>query len=215
MFSRTFAPHRKSMTRGKTPITKNIRVIDAAGNEYEATYPKRAKGLVKNGRAIFIDEHTLCLDCPPNDCLEDKSMNNSFMQNAADVIGGTVQNAVEVVSDTAKNALEVMGLAKEAEDRSNGPMPSDNSKEWLKRIDIAAIVEHMESADIADFIKSLPADTLEYLDVAAIVEHMESNDIVELLLSLPDEQLKQLDIAEIVEHMESADIAKFLKRLFC
>ena len=201
---------------GRTPITKNIRVVDAAGNEYEATYPKRAKGLVKNGRARFIDENTLCLACPPNDYLEDKSMNNGFFENAADVIGGTVQNAVEVVSDTAKNALEVIGLAKEveADDRSNGPRPSGKSKEWLKRIDIAAIVEHMESADIADFIKNLPAEAFEYVDIAAIVEHMESYDVVELLQSLPDEQLKKLDIAEIAEHMESADIAKFLKRLF-
>ncbi len=48
-----------------TPIEKNIRVVDEQGNEYEATYPKRAKGLVKNGRARFIDENTICLACPP------------------------------------------------------------------------------------------------------------------------------------------------------
>ena len=49
-----------------TPIEKNIRVVDEQGNEYEATYPKRAKGLVKNGRARFIDENTICLACPPD-----------------------------------------------------------------------------------------------------------------------------------------------------
>ena len=48
-----------------TPIEKNIIVVDEQGNEYEATYPKRAKGLVKNGRARFIDENTICLACPP------------------------------------------------------------------------------------------------------------------------------------------------------
>ena len=37
------------MTKGKIPIQKNITVIDEQGNIYEATYPKRAKGLVKNG----------------------------------------------------------------------------------------------------------------------------------------------------------------------
>lgn len=47
------------------PIEKNIRVVDEQGNEYEATYPKRAKGLVKNGRARFIDKNTICLACPP------------------------------------------------------------------------------------------------------------------------------------------------------
>ena len=53
------------MTRGMTPIEKNIRVVDEQGNELEATYPKRAKGLVKNGRARFIDEKTILLVCPP------------------------------------------------------------------------------------------------------------------------------------------------------
>ncbi len=57
-----------------TPIEKNIRVVDEQGNELEATYPKRAKGLVKNGRARFIDEQTICLACPPGKNLEDKKM---------------------------------------------------------------------------------------------------------------------------------------------
>ncbi len=48
-----------------TPIEKNIIVVDEQGNEYEATYPKRAKGLVKNGRARFIGENKICLACPP------------------------------------------------------------------------------------------------------------------------------------------------------
>ncbi len=51
--------------KGATPIEKNVIVVDASGNEYEATYPKRAKGLVKKGRARFVDEHTICLACPP------------------------------------------------------------------------------------------------------------------------------------------------------
>ena len=44
-----------------TPIEKNIIVVDEQGKTYEATYPKRAKGLVKNGRARFIDENKICL----------------------------------------------------------------------------------------------------------------------------------------------------------
>ena len=58
-------------------MEKNVRVVDEQGNEYEATYPQRAKGLVKNGRARFIDEHTICLACPPdkmNDYLEENKM---------------------------------------------------------------------------------------------------------------------------------------------
>ena len=56
-----------------TPIEKNIIVLDEQGNEYEATYLKRAKGLVKSGRARFVDEKTICLACPPAN-MEDNVM---------------------------------------------------------------------------------------------------------------------------------------------
>ena len=59
------------------PIAKNIIVVDEQGNEYEATYPKRAKGLVKNGRARFVSENKICLACPPNTILEDTIMSNN------------------------------------------------------------------------------------------------------------------------------------------
>lgn len=60
-----------------TPIEKNVIVVDDTGKVYEATYPKRAKGLVKNGRARFIDEHTICLACPPKNELEDSTMSEN------------------------------------------------------------------------------------------------------------------------------------------
>ena len=52
---RTIIYHRK----GRTPITKNvkmIRVFDESGNEVNPTYPKRARGLVKQGRARWADD---------------------------------------------------------------------------------------------------------------------------------------------------------------
>lgn len=52
---RTILYHRK----GRTPITKNvkmIRVFDESGNEVNPTYPKRARGLVKQGRARWADD---------------------------------------------------------------------------------------------------------------------------------------------------------------
>lgn len=64
-----------------TPIEKNVIVVDEFGNEYEATYPKRAKGLVKSGRARFIAENKICLACPPNIQLtEDKQMSEHKTQ---------------------------------------------------------------------------------------------------------------------------------------
>ena len=60
------------------PITKNIIVVDEYGKEYTSTYAKRAKGLVKSGRARWLDGNTICLVCPPDILdLEDKDMNNN------------------------------------------------------------------------------------------------------------------------------------------
>ena len=68
-------------------------VVDSQGNEYEATYPKRAKGLVKSGRARFVGENKICLACPPNDNLEDKTMeNNTNTVEATEKNGLTVRD---------------------------------------------------------------------------------------------------------------------------
>ena len=71
---------------------KTVGVRDEAGNRYEATYMRRAKGLVKNGRARFADESQseIILTCPPNQhlILEDKTMTELIMkteENAADI----------------------------------------------------------------------------------------------------------------------------------
>lgn len=62
----------------KTEGKKTIIVIDEQGNKLESTYPKRAKGLIKNGRARVVDESTICLvDLPKHIILEDNKMNNS------------------------------------------------------------------------------------------------------------------------------------------
>lgn len=71
--------------KGETPIEKNVRVIDEQGNEYEATYPKRAKGLVKHGRARFLSDNLICLACPPNfDDLEDSQMKDFLFHKRDD-----------------------------------------------------------------------------------------------------------------------------------
>ena len=64
-----------------TPIEKNVIVVDEQGNEYEATYPKRAKGLVKNGRARFVGENKICLACSPNKISEENNMSNNINKN--------------------------------------------------------------------------------------------------------------------------------------
>lgn len=89
------------------PIQKNIIVVDEQGNIYEATYPKRAKGLVKNGRARFISENTICLACPPG-ILEkhmsdlDLLIKKEIAQEAGDSVKAEdVQNNKDFAAETA------------------------------------------------------------------------------------------------------------------
>ena len=67
-------------------MQKTVKVVDEVGNRYEATYVKRAKGLVKNGRARFIDEDTICLVRPPNNTedikMTDINKNEALVETA-------------------------------------------------------------------------------------------------------------------------------------
>lgn len=78
-------------------MEKNVLVVDENGKEYGATYPKRAKGLVKHGRARFIDENTICLACPPSDnhqYTEDNTMSdNTYIEQTETTAAETVQTA--------------------------------------------------------------------------------------------------------------------------
>lgn len=51
-------------------MTKNILVVDQNGNKCGTTYRKRAKGLVKKGRARFISENKICLIVPQEQTTE-------------------------------------------------------------------------------------------------------------------------------------------------
>ncbi len=86
------------MTKGTAPIEKSIAVVDENGNKYEATYPKRAKGLVKNGRARFIDEKTICLVCPPENKTEDNDMPENEYINANDSANPEIDTPSQVLT---------------------------------------------------------------------------------------------------------------------
>ena len=64
-------------TKGEIPIEKNVIVVDEQGKQIGVTYPKRARGLVKKGRARYADAYTICLACPPDEDLEDMEMNDN------------------------------------------------------------------------------------------------------------------------------------------
>ena len=93
-------------------MNKNIEVVDENGNVYEPTWPKRAKGLVKNGRARFVGENKICRACPPDMKTEDKQMSNSIFGEltVADILT-RINNIINQTSyiGEACEALKSMG----------------------------------------------------------------------------------------------------------
>lgn len=58
-------------------MTKNVNVTDKHGKQIGTTYPKRARGLVRNGRAIYVDDCTIRLSAesvPSDNISEDNQM---------------------------------------------------------------------------------------------------------------------------------------------
>lgn len=115
----------KSNTKGMKPIAKNIIVTDEQGNEYEATYPKRAKGLVKNGRARFVSDNIICLACPPNKFLEDIKMLNIniapedvAMRMTEEINKALEQNPTADVGEIVRETIEKQVEAETATEES-------------------------------------------------------------------------------------------------
>ena len=83
-------------------MPKTIAVVDEQGHTYEATYPKRAKGLVKKGRARFVSESMICLVRPPQ--LEEKRMSTTItLELILDQLSKVVNN-----NDFFENALQTL-----------------------------------------------------------------------------------------------------------
>lgn len=96
-----------TFTKGMTPIEKNINVVDEHGHKYQATYYKRAIGLVKHGRARFIDDSTICLACPPTTEMEEHDMSNNDITITKDKILECLTETRQQLEDVDKILFKV------------------------------------------------------------------------------------------------------------
>ncbi|MDR0904943.1 MAG: hypothetical protein LBN00_02000 [Oscillospiraceae bacterium] len=62
-------------------MTKNIEVVDEHGISYGVTYPKRAKGLVKNGRARYENDEKIVLTKPPPNAVDARPPEHLIMED--------------------------------------------------------------------------------------------------------------------------------------
>ena len=115
------------------PIEKNVSVIDEYGNEYEATYPKRAKGLVKKGRARFVDDNTICLACPP-DIMEDTKMSDNNIKTKVNETAEPIEAAEKI--EEIEKIEEMSGL-----DGAADLLPKDTENDQLE----TAVTEYLRA----------------------------------------------------------------------
>ena len=111
-----------NQNKGATPIGKNVIVVDEQGNTYEATYPKRAKGLVKNGRARFIDENTICLASPPDKILEEKMSDSIKNQVFAQIV--ELQKSLRAI-DGILFPIQCVNEVQQYAEQEGEPIPLD------------------------------------------------------------------------------------------
>ena len=141
-------------------------VVDEQGNEYEATYPKRAKGLVKNGRARFVGENKICLACPP-----DKVMEENEMEENKQAVKKTEDN--NLTAKEAKNnnltAIEIFEKIAELQKQL-----SENSNMSLQRLGDAISNafdgeenerDYSQIAEICDVFKARELNLLKMLEL--------------------------------------------------
>ena len=105
-------------TKGETPMEKNVLVTDESGNIYGATWPKRARGLVKSGRARFTDDSTICLACPPDrKYREDITMQDMKPEETVDIASILRQiEAVRADNQYLKDAIAAVSEATEGQE---------------------------------------------------------------------------------------------------
>ncbi|WP_050697227.1 hypothetical protein [Anaeromassilibacillus senegalensis] len=92
----------------------SILVTDGLGNTYEATYPRRAKQLVKKGRARFVGPDRICLACPPKR-LEEPTM-AEYKAGTQDIL----ERIDRILNDTAYLKDALMTIEKIPQQGSEG-----------------------------------------------------------------------------------------------
>lgn len=89
-------------------MTKNIIVVDSQGKKCGTTYLKRAKGLVKQGRARFLTQTMLCLACPPNQDLEENIMSQQTIENITNENHAETSSIIseQIIADNAAQKMD-------------------------------------------------------------------------------------------------------------
>lgn len=104
------------MTNNTSPASLKIEVVDSSGKIIGRTYEKRAKGLVKKGRARFTDENRITL-LPSEDAHEYIETEGNKMDeriNTENILEENGQYTIESVMQCMKKILDDTQYIKDA-----------------------------------------------------------------------------------------------------
>ena len=138
--------------RGMIPIEKNIIVVDENGTVFESTWLKRANGLVKKGRARWLNDRTICLACPPEKTEEHIMENMKQTEAVTEKItesakraesrpgGLTIESLLDRMDAVRKEMIGMQGLlatmeniANQAGDEDGGHIAEATSDAFMAR----------------------------------------------------------------------------------
>ena len=201
-------------TKGETPIEKNIVVVDEQGKVYEATYPKRAKGLVKNGRARFVAENKICLACPPNENLEDIKMsentNINIEQNTNQITAREILEQIKKLQEqlvSLKETQNSLFAADTIDEFEDGQLVRSVNCELVEsQIEAIKTVFHEREKtlnSLLDFYKNIYNDVYEK-------EKKQREEKIELIKSL---QLSVID--RFSQHLDKDELTERMDTVYC
>ena len=146
-------------------MPKSIIVTDENGTIYGTTWPKRAKGLIRRGRARFVGSDTIRLACPPDkDILEDIKMpdNNNAAEPIADI--GYILKQIETVRlDNEHIAATIASLKDATAEQSAALSKLVHEKEETNRV-------------ILDFYRKIYEDLNQKAHAMKVLEKIAEND---------------------------------------
>jgi len=127
--------------------------MDEQGREYTPTYSKRAKGLIKHGRARWLGEDAICLTCPPEHFWEDATMEETVINPAVQKPEmAYILERLDKVIDSNHYTLDALNTLKGTNDATAGV----GTKAWA----IANTVEAREQTnrEIIAFLQKMYTD---------------------------------------------------------
>ncbi len=209
--------------KGETPMTKNVRVLSSEGIMIGVTYPKRALGLVKKGRARYLDgdESVIILASPPVDetSQEDEMKENFNFDEyivkalaAAKTAGDAVIHVTEKVADKTEESLDhaiarMADAMREYLDKKEAEKDSEIEKaESIKGIDdeLDDYIDELEDSydELEDELDDLSDELEDLQDELDELEELEDDED-------SDEELAESRREEIREKLE--EIAERIK----